>query len=76
VALKVIAISFSHHTVAVPFRFVPLTFVYIFIRIDHPALTLGHSIYPVAVVAVAIFVEKRSTSVFLVLEPIASIFTP
>ena len=76
VAFKVIAIALCHHAVTVSFRLVPLAFIDVFIRVDHSTLALWHSVDPVTIVAVAVFVEKSPTSVFPVFEPVAGILTP
>ena len=68
--------ALCHHAVTVSFRLVPLAFIDVFIRVDHPALALWHSVDPVTIVAVAVFVEKSPTSVFPVFEPVAGILTP
>lgn len=70
-----IAIALSHYAVTVSFRLVPLALIDVFVGVNHPALALGHSVNPVAIVAVPVFVEKSSTSVFFVFEPIAGILT-
>lgn len=74
-SFEVVAIALGHNTVTVSFRFVPLAFIDIFVGVYHSALTLGHSVHPVTIVTVTIFVEECSASVLLTFEPVASILT-
>lgn len=75
-AFEVITISLGQHSIAVTLCFMPLAFINVFVGVDHAALSLGHSVDPVAVITVTVLVEEGSSAVFLVLEPVASVLTP
>ena len=75
-ALKVVAVTLREHTVAIALALVPLTLVDVFVGVDHATFALGEPIDPVAVVAVAIFVEERAATVLFVLVPVASVLPP
>jgi len=75
VTLEMVSVSLGKYTVAIALSLVPLTLVNVFVGVDHTAFTLRHTIDPVTVITVAIFVEECASAVLLVFKPIASVFT-
>jgi len=75
VALKMIAVTFCQHTVAIALSLVPLTFVNVFIRVNHTTFTLGQAIDPVAIVTIAILVKEGASSVFFIFVPVTCVLT-
>lgn len=73
-AFKVISVSLGEHSVPVPFAFIPLSFVNILVGVNHPTLSLWHAVHPVAIVPVLVLEEESAPAVFLVFEPVASVF--
>ena len=53
----------------------PLTFVNIFVRVNHAAFALGQAVYPVTVVTISVFVEESTSTMLFVLIPIACVFS-
>ena len=51
----------------------PLAFIDVLVAVDHTPLTLGMSVDPVSVVAIAIGVEECAASVAAVFVPVASV---
>jgi hypothetical protein len=75
VTFEVITISLGEYSVAVPLAFMPLSFVDVFVGVDHSSLSLRHASYPVAVIAITVFVEEGTSAMLLIFEPISGIFT-
>lgn len=75
VAFKMIAVTLCKNAVAVSLCLVPQTFVNVFVCVNHAAFSLGHSVDPVPVVTVPVFVEESAAAMLPVLNPIASILT-
>jgi len=75
-AFKVISVSLSEYSVPIPLAFVPLSFVDVFILINHSAFPLGHAAYPVTVISVSVFVEEGPSAMLSILIPITSVFPP
>jgi hypothetical protein len=73
--LEMITVSFGKHTISVSLALMPLSFIDVFIGIDHSSLALRHSCDPVAIIAISVLVEESTSTVLLVLEPISGIFT-
>lgn len=76
VTLEVVSVSLRQNSVTVSFSFVPLTFINVFVGVDHSAFSLRHSIDPVAIVPVPVLVEESASAVLLVLVPIPSVLPP
>jgi hypothetical protein len=76
VALEMVSVPLGEHPVAVPLALVPLTFVNILVLIDHPALSLRHTVDPVSVVSVSVFIEERASAVLAIFKPISSVLSP
>ena len=53
----------------------PLSLVNVLIRVDHTTFTLRQAVDPVAVVAIAIFVEEGTSAMLLIFVPITSVLT-
>ena len=53
----------------------PLAFVNVLVCVDHTTFSLGHASHPVTVIAIAILIEESASTVFLILKPIAGVFS-
>jgi|LauGreDrversion4_2_1035121.scaffolds.fasta_scaffold159348_3 hypothetical protein len=73
VTLEMITVSLCKDSVAVAFSLVPLTFIDVFVGINHSAFSLRHSGDPVAVVSVAVLIEESAATVFLIFVPVTCI---
>ena len=72
---EVVTVSLGEDSVSVALSLMPLTFVDIFVRVDHATFALGQAVSRVAVVTISVFVEESTSSRLFVLIPIARVFS-
>jgi hypothetical protein len=75
VTLEVVPVSLCQNAIAIPLSLVPLSFIDVFVLVDHPAFSLGFAVDPVPIVSVSIFVEESSSAMSSIFIPVTRVFS-